>query len=288
MTRYPGLLACPRCGGLLEVGSGFARCPSCERTYPETESGGYDLRCEDLLGDEAPRWRDIQERGAIHYRTNPASNCSRWLADGKYARLFGRFCALNGLVLDVGCGPRGPYLPPGSGPVELIGVDPLPASETEFETHRALAEYLPFRSGSFDHVIMISSIDHMAEPRRAAREAYRVLRPGGEIHIWTHVHAPQSARARVLMRNAARRLADPRRWASTAPSLLRAVRFFRRGPTEADDLHMTLFDLSDARRMLEDAGFSVLRDMACDEQIFFVTAARPAAGRQVSGTGAGG
>lgn len=47
----------------------------------------------------------------------------------------------------------------------------------------ALAEALPFRSGSFDRIVCQGSIDHFARPRQFMREVARVLKPEGRAVI---------------------------------------------------------------------------------------------------------
>jgi ubiquinone/menaquinone biosynthesis C-methylase UbiE len=45
------------------------------------------------------------------------------------------------------------------------------------------AEALPFVAGQFDWVHMRSVLDHFSDPYLALREAYRVVRPGGQVLI---------------------------------------------------------------------------------------------------------
>ena len=61
---------------------------------------------------------------------------------------------------------------------------------------------LPFADGSFDAVICTASVEYLLDPRRAAREIGRVLRPGGvaalsfsnrwfppkAVRLWTDLH----------------------------------------------------------------------------------------------------
>jgi demethylmenaquinone methyltransferase/2-methoxy-6-polyprenyl-1,4-benzoquinol methylase len=45
------------------------------------------------------------------------------------------------------------------------------------------AERMPFADGSFDRIIMIDAFHHMADQHAAARELWRLVRPGGRIVI---------------------------------------------------------------------------------------------------------
>jgi SAM-dependent methyltransferase len=49
----------------------------------------------------------------------------------------------------------------------------------------AAAEALPFRSGSFDVVYCVSTLEHVRDARRALREMARVLRPEGKLYLHT-------------------------------------------------------------------------------------------------------
>lgn len=270
----PDAIVCPVCTGSLAMSSAEARCTACGRVYPADASGGYDLRCEDLLGPERTRWNEAQELGSGAYLRNPESNCSRWLAEGRYARAFGEFCRLSGRVLDVGCGPYGPYRLAGSAPgTEFVGVEPLPATGAALRTYRAIAEYLPFPTASFDHVIMVSSLDHVVDPARALKEAHRVLRSEGRLHVWTHVHPPQSRRIRDLATAGFGRIVQPRRWSTILQSVVRAARILRRPAAEPDEYHIRLLRLDEARDLMRNARFRVEREMSCEGHIFFLSGA---------------
>ncbi|MBM3396958.1 MAG: class I SAM-dependent methyltransferase, partial [Betaproteobacteria bacterium] len=48
-----------------------------------------------------------------------------------------------------------------------------------------LNEQLPFDDGTFDAIVCIEGIEHIESPHLLAREANRILRPGGNIYIST-------------------------------------------------------------------------------------------------------
>lgn len=84
--------------------------------------------------------------------------------------------------LDVGCGlmERPAYM---IDKIEWTGIDPQNA-EHDFPFVCCGAEKLPFKVSSFDSVLFATSIDHVQKPKRAIREAIRVLKPGGHLIIW--------------------------------------------------------------------------------------------------------
>jgi uncharacterized protein YbaR (Trm112 family)/predicted SAM-dependent methyltransferase len=47
------------------------------------------------------------------------------------------------------------------------------------------AHQMPFRDGVFDRVFALNVFEHLREPKRAATEIYRVLKPGGTVSIHT-------------------------------------------------------------------------------------------------------
>ncbi|OBF04966.1 SAM-dependent methyltransferase [Mycobacterium sp. ACS4054] len=138
-------------------------------------------------------------------------------------------------VLEIGCGTgnltiRAKRSHPAA---EVIGCDPDPralerarrkTSEVRFDS--AYAERLPYADGEFDRVLSSMMLHHIAEDAKsaAAAEVFRVLRPGGSLHlvdIGGEPAAEHGLAARLIRRNhhAAGNLGD------AIPRLLRGAGF---------------------------------------------------------------
>ena len=93
----------------------------------------------------------------------------------------------SGQVLDLGCGVGrlGKVIAKRKrSDIELVGIDITPELLKEAtEGYTALLEgdahHLPFKDNTFDAVILHSILHHAAEPAVVAKEAARVLKPGG-------------------------------------------------------------------------------------------------------------
>ncbi len=90
---------------------------------------------------------------------------------------------VTGYCLDVGCGPNRlvtQYLR-GNG----VGIDVYPYEGSGEENIVADLTHFPYPDSSFDSVTFIANINHVPAPQRDPElaEAYRVLRPGGDILV---------------------------------------------------------------------------------------------------------
>ncbi len=109
------------------------------------------------------------------------------------ARVRELLSGLTGRVLDVGCG-GGPYdelLGPRvlSGHVEYVGIDPVSEAVTSLTARRGwgthhvgTAESLP-GLGTFDHVLVLRSWNHLSDPAKALSQLLACLRPGGSFLV---------------------------------------------------------------------------------------------------------
>jgi len=113
----------------------------------------------------------------------------------------------SGRVLEIGVGP-GLNLPLYPSGVELFGLDPDPAMLRHARRRarglgrqvtlvRAEAEAISLPADFFDTVVSIFTFCSVRRPDAAAREIYRVLRPGGRLLFMEHVRSAHPAWARL-------------------------------------------------------------------------------------------
>ena len=181
------MIACPVCGSDLPVGDTDTRvvCRGCESAF---DKGRYiwDFVPAAIHGS-SPLWRTgqhLQDNGMASYRSDPEHNLA--VGARQDSQDFALFCNCHGLVLDVGCGPQSwPSYFKRREEATYVGVDPLVQDVPgEFVRLRGLAEFLPFRTGVFDHVLFATSLDHLVDPLAALEAAARVCKPAGEIDVW--------------------------------------------------------------------------------------------------------
>jgi glycosyltransferase involved in cell wall biosynthesis/SAM-dependent methyltransferase/uncharacterized protein YbaR (Trm112 family) len=195
-------LACPACLGALAAGPADDRvgpyllCGRCGGVYPIEHETPHLLDLPTLVRlplEVLAVWHITQQRAVALYEANDPGSCS--LRERDDVGAFRRFMGLAGKdVLDVGSGSfalpgyadgEGHYAD-GRGYALYVGVDAVPpTSAPPFPLVVALGERLPFRDASFDAVVLATSLDHAVDVDAALAEVRRVLRPGGEVYVWT-------------------------------------------------------------------------------------------------------
>ena len=175
------------------------------RKYPIVD-GIYDLR---LLENKTTRDQKIWQEGQYHYERWSQELAAQDHMQNYYAEIEGvkevyQEIPVKGSCLDVG-GHQGRlrrFLTSGQ---KYISCDPFLTGFNDIDKQPNLlkaypflletinficceAEFLPFKSSSFQTVHMRSVIDHFLNPELALNEAYRVLESGGSLIVGLYVH----------------------------------------------------------------------------------------------------
>lgn len=100
---------------------------------------------------------------------------------------------LRGRLLDIGCGAKAKKLLIGDLVEKYIGLDHAESLHDQSQTDLAGTAYgIPETDGAYDSVLCTSVLEHLEEPERALREAFRVLKPGGHalytVPLFWHLH----------------------------------------------------------------------------------------------------
>ena len=94
---------------------------------------------------------------------------------------------IRGTVVDVGCG-QSPFRHLFPRAKSFVRLDRFPADS---EVIAADACSLPLADASADAVLYFQVLADVAEPRRALLEAFRVLRPGGQVFVFESMAYPE-------------------------------------------------------------------------------------------------
>ncbi len=158
------LLACPACRGELRMAGPSLQCSGCPARYP-IHAG----RPVFLPGpDPTPRVMPIE-----HISNQPPGFVLDWLT------------WFDGWVLNVG-----------AGGTKLKLENCVEAEYSIFRNTDVVtdAHHLPFADAAFDAVVSFNTFEHLYDPKAAAAEISRVLKPGGRLILHTAflqpVHEP--------------------------------------------------------------------------------------------------
>jgi SAM-dependent methyltransferase len=94
-----------------------------------------------------------------------------------------------GAILDIGAGPGNFYEQLRGRCRQYVGLEPSLPALARFQPEpgklicRGYGERLPLRGELFDAVVVKAALDHCFDPKGVVSEAYRVLKPGGEIFL---------------------------------------------------------------------------------------------------------
>lgn len=148
------LLACPSCHGVLDRGENELHCRGC----------GSQIAVREGRPVFWPDAANVKIMPANHVSNEMPEDVLDWLT------------WFDGVVLNIGAG--------GS----QIKFDNCVELETSIFRNTDVvgdAHHLPFADEAFDAVITFNTFEHLREPKRAAGEIHRVLKPGGKLVLYT-------------------------------------------------------------------------------------------------------
>jgi ubiquinone/menaquinone biosynthesis C-methylase UbiE len=169
------------------------RCTSCDTAFPIRFGHPILIPAGALTGPEWELWQShlekFQARRDARVR-KPEHPINRLARKSRPHSGFAEFIGIeDGVVLDLGCGPGNFRTVFDADRVHYVGLDPLALPEVgDFDFVQGVAEYLPFKAGTFTDIVVLAALDHFRHLDRFFEEADRVLGPAGHLHILQSVH----------------------------------------------------------------------------------------------------
>jgi SAM-dependent methyltransferase len=249
--RLLAIARCPDCGGALAGGAApAAACGGCGRVF-SGDRGYLDLRPLAAFGEQTRYLDESLHADARHERVSPPL-----LASGVRNDMLREFLrpGPSDLVIDLGCGSGRTLVWNQARGAFQVGVDVSPhfAHEALASANLALGDLrrLPFADGAFTKGYALDVFEHLSREGLAGvlREAARVLGPGGQLFVYSHVRKNS-------------RLALGLRFINWVAGLLHragAVDLTQEHLRKSDHLN-PLDDIPDLERTVGEAGFRIIR-----------------------------
>jgi SAM-dependent methyltransferase len=245
------LVRCPACHGSLTGVPSALSCVSCHRQYGGPSPDFLDLRPKENFEEQTKYLDEALHADARYERVSPPLLGSKIRNDMLRAFLAPQ---PDDRIVDLGCGSGRGLLWNRDWQAHTVGIDIAPffAHESRAQVDLLLGDLrrLPFADGTFTKAYSLDVLEHLSPEalRGMLTEAARVLAPGGQLFVYTHVR-----------KNAA--IAVGLRWINAlARRLERAGLIDMRQERLRKSDHLNpLADIPDLKRVAEETGFRIAR-----------------------------
>jgi SAM-dependent methyltransferase len=191
-ARLLALVRCPECRRPLagDPRTGGVSCVPCGREYPSVNGEWLDMRPQQQFAEQTRYLEDALHADARHERVSPPLLGSK-IRNDMLRRLLAP--GPDDLVIDLGCGSGRAIVWNRDLGASAVGIDisPFFAEEARKSEDLLLGDLrrLPFADGTFTKAWSLDVLEHLSPEalRAMLREAARVLAPGGELFVYTHV-----------------------------------------------------------------------------------------------------
>jgi SAM-dependent methyltransferase len=208
--RLLGLVRCPDCRGTLRGTGDALTCESCGHRFGGGAPAYLDMRPHVEFGERTKYLDEALHADARHEHVSPPYLGSKVRNDMLRAFLAP---TPQDRVLDLGCGSGRALLWNRDWRSTMAGIDIAPyfAQEARAEVDLLLGDLrrLPFGDATFTKAYSLDVLEHLSPDalRAMLTEAARVLTPGGQLFVYTHVRKNARIAAGLKWINAlARRL----------------------------------------------------------------------------------